>query len=1248
LIQVIKKAVYKHGYIFIAAAWLYTISFLFTNYFSYSSSPAKVSRVLEAYIKKEEQRFAGILKDTSAVAGIVSGQPSEEKDVLQDDVFGLYAYRLNSMGKPVEIYWNNNTMSADMDDIMKPDGYYFTTYKNGSFDFIKQTVTYKGSHYIFTALVPVKWNYFFNDKYLAPWFQNFPELAGEYEISYDGSGAEVRNSKNDVFFRIKKIERVSPDRPGSFSTLLRVLAVILLIVFINSIATDIVGVVGFFKAFMLLAGVVFVLRYLTYYFPIPFNFRQLSLFQQFKNTGKISQSLGDLLINSVLLYWVTAFIKFNRPKFFQKGFIPDKRVMIFFTIVSIAILLFILYFFEEIITGLVDNSGVNFEVTNFFTIDVSIIVSFVIICMLLLSFFYLSHLFIKPLLRSGLNFNNKLLAIIVIGLFFITTRSFNGRAIINFLVLVWFIIYILVLERRKSDAATNIIESPLFLFWAIFFMLSATALVSYRIKEIELGQRKKIAANYAVKTSEETQQLIGISANSIDTLALNASFPRFYNYYLNKAAKDSLINEDFQDYLDKYNTRIYTYDALHNQLFNDDSTPYSVIKAIVQGRAKKTAAAGLYYYENSPEAFSYIYEKEIYSDNGMFEGSFFIVVDPKIYDRDALFSPLFRQVKNLSTDDNTNYSIAVYKSGHLVKTSNNDYDFSDTITPKQTPLFGDTLTSKKGFSQYWYNAGSDKIIVVVKKSDWFLTSFTIFSYLFCLFIALVIFLHYSNMLFKTGFRWRNLKVVFSFNIRTQIQATIIAVSIFSFIIIGVITISFFVISFNKDSADKLTHTANVIKNEIEEEEKKQGNDEGEDNSRSYNAAFKRRINEMASIQNTDVNFYDRMGNLVATSQPYIYANQILSNKMQPLAYYTLHYNHGTKFIQYENIGNITYLSIYVVVRDAKGRETAYINIPLLNSQNELKEEINNFLVTLITINALIFIFAGGIAILVTSRITSSFTLIGSKMKDVSLGRVNEEIVWKSRDEIGALVDEYNKMVRKLEQSAQALARSEREGAWREMARQVAHEIKNPLTPMKLSIQYLQRAINNNAPNVKELSQQVANTLIEQIEQLSKIAGDFSQFANIGNVVIEDFDVSEVLASLVNLYRADSELHLVWNKPETPCIIKADKVQINRLFTNLIKNAVEAYNKTDVIEIAIEQYIKGNNVIISIADKGSGIPEETQQKIFIPNFTTKTSGTGLGLAICHGIVEKANGAIWFSTQHGKGTTFYVSLPLVNAD
>jgi nitrogen fixation/metabolism regulation signal transduction histidine kinase len=266
------------------------------------------------------------------------------------------------------------------------------------------------------------------------------------------------------------------------------------------------------------------------------------------------------------------------------------------------------------------------------------------------------------------------------------------------------------------------------------------------------------------------------------------------------------------------------------------------------------------------------------------------------------------------------------------------------------------------------------------------------------------------------------------------------------------------------------------------------------------------------------------------------------------------------------------------------------------------------------------------------------------MKEVNLGKKNEEIIWNRNDEIGELVQEYNKMVAKLGQSAVALAKSEREGAWREMARQVAHEIKNPLTPMKLSIQYLQKAINNNQPNVKELSRSVANTLVEQIDHLSKIAADFSQFANIGNTNVISFDLHEVLHSLKELYASDLNVSFIWVPLNEEIMVNADKTQMNRLFTNLIANAIEACSGNARIEI--NEIRKGSVVLITVKDNGEGIAPEMQERIFIPNFTTKSSGTGLGLAMCKGIVEQAKGTIWFETEQGKGTIFYVELPVVN--
>jgi len=269
------------------------------------------------------------------------------------------------------------------------------------------------------------------------------------------------------------------------------------------------------------------------------------------------------------------------------------------------------------------------------------------------------------------------------------------------------------------------------------------------------------------------------------------------------------------------------------------------------------------------------------------------------------------------------------------------------------------------------------------------------------------------------------------------------------------------------------------------------------------------------------------------------------------------------------------------------------------------------------------------------------------MKAINIGKINEEITWNRRDEIGGLVDEYNKMVKKLEASASMLAKSEREGAWQEMARQVAHEIKNPLTPMKLNLQYLQMAIDSDSPNVKDISVYVAKILVEQIDHLSQIATDFAQFANIERTHNQVFNLSDSINQVSSLYSVNDNLQLAVTLHKEKIMITADTTQINRLLTNLIQNAIQSVpeNRIAMIEIATRDH--NEKVILSVKDNGTGISHEMVDKIFTPNFTTKTSGTGLGLAMCKGIVEKINGKIWFETKENEYTIFFVELPVIES-
>ena len=802
------------------------------------------------------------------------------------------------------------------------------------------------------------------------------------------------------------------------------------------------------------------------------------------------------------------------------------------------------------------------------------------------------------------------------------------------------------MEFRKEDIFVPILRSSFFLIWLIFFAVSISALIIYENRYVEFEQRRQAAEKLAVQADPSAETLMSIGITNITNNFLSTNFIRFRNEINNKLIKDSLINENFSGYLNKYDTRLYTYDRFYHPLFNDDSLSYGALNSIIINRSKKTDSDDLYYYENELNEFSYLYKKDIKDKRGNLQGYFLIVAELKKYKSEALYPELFKQVDDVATDLNVNYAYAIYNAGKIIN-NYGDYNFKSRVSKNYYPKQEFYEKKVGGKSVLWYNAGNNKLVIIVRSGSVFFEAITLFAYLFGSFLFLMVLFRVGHLLIQYRFRISHIKNELRFNLRSQIQVAIIFLSLFSFLVIGIATISFYISRFSQTNRDRLVKAIEIMANEVQNQIANHAiyDDVLKNSEASENSWLESTIKEISEIHSLDANFYDLNGNLKVSTQPYLYKKQILSQMMEPKAYYQLHYNNKIEDIQNENVSLFSFLSIYVPIKDESGEPYAYLNIPYLNTQKELNQEISNFLVTLINLNAFIFVIAGAISVLLTNRITGSFTLIASKMKDINLGKTNEEIIWNTNDEIGALIKEYNKMVQKLDESAQALAKSEREGAWREMARQVAHEIKNPLTPMKLSIQYLERAIRDKHPNAEALSEKVSATLVEQIDQLAKIASDFSQFANIGNVKVEVFDINELLELLVNLYSTNTKLEIVYNHPKQPSIISADRIQINRLFTNLFQNAIEASEENPSIRIIINQEIDANKLLINITDEGCGIPAETQKKIFTPNFTTKTSGTGLGLAMCKGIVEKANGRIWFDTIEGKGTTFHVLLPVV---
>jgi nitrogen fixation/metabolism regulation signal transduction histidine kinase len=340
------------------------------------------------------------------------------------------------------------------------------------------------------------------------------------------------------------------------------------------------------------------------------------------------------------------------------------------------------------------------------------------------------------------------------------------------------------------------------------------------------------------------------------------------------------------------------------------------------------------------------------------------------------------------------------------------------------------------------------------------------------------------------------------------------------------------------------------------------------------------------------------------------------------------------------LGDLGYVSIH------KGSgQSGYIELTeLFPSEDEGGDSGTAFFMTLLNAYVFIFLIAICVAVLMARSITGPVAQLSEKLKKIRLGKQNETIQWSIDDEVGELIRDYNGMVTKLDESALLLAQTERDTAWREMAKQVAHEIKNPLTPMKLSIQYLQNAAGSeNDIDLPAMIRRVSKTLIEQIDNLTDIASEFSSYAKMPQAMNEVFVINDVVASVHDLFRKREDMDIQLQVPINDLFVFADKSQIIRVLNNIVKNAIQAIPKSRRGLINIKLVFTDDLIILSIQDNGTGIDDHMKEKVFYPNFTTKSSGTGLGLAICSDIIQSFDGKIYFETEKGEGTTFFIEMP-----
>ena len=1202
-------------------------------------SPAGMASTVERDFIRKEKEAVQLLNDTVFIGKIFSNTLSEyEVSRLRELPYYLYAYNDDYLQ-----FWNNTKIFVECKNYGNSEQLLYN--EKGVFVTRCIEINSKKKERL-TIVFPIVLLYPFENKHLASQFSagSYIPVSTRIHPNPVKGGYTIKNkSGKDIFYlKFNSIDQ-PPWIPDVIMITLLIAAVISSISWLQLIGINISRKYSVFPGLVLPIAIIVGVRVLSYKYGLPFNLNQLPIFSSMLYaTSALHKSLGDLLLNALSFLWIIAYLLGNIS---LDNINPSKLSKIIKLTLSVFISCCIVVFaftFINIINSLVVDSKIPFDVSNFYSINKYTIYGLITVSIIAIACYLLIYLLSTLFNRLNTSKWQKYISTAVIGVVIILCSDTTRTGYYSYFLLAWLLLFIILLDIKRLKYTDDLL-APNMIFWAFFLCLFCSALLQYfnSIKEHDI---RKTFAEEIVQ-----QRDLFIEEVTFGPLSQSIQNDKMLRDFLISPSKDGRrrLNERFETLylggqLNKYDVKLLVFDAEGRSIFNSDTISYSTLWKQTEN-AEPTTDSNLYYKEYAQDGHYYLAKMPIYNQSDKI-GVVFIDMAVKESSGETVYPELLQPAtKNIYQTDE-NYSYAIY-ANHRLLTQTNDYAFPIYINQQLKKQY--TTIVKQDIEELWYRAGKTKTVIVVHKQKRWLENITLFSYLFGIqvIIAIIIISYKSTVSYIAKPR-RTGKLV-NFTLRRRIHFSMLGIVLVSFFIIGMVTIVYFTVQYGDNTRNKLLGTMQIAERTVIQYLDKHG---GINNSKEFNKvssadSFKYFIADLANTQKIDINIYATSGLLNVTSQDNIYDRSLLARIMRQDAFYKLSIQKSSQLMQDESIGKLNYLSCYVPIRNEVGNTVGYINIPYYSSQKELSYQISNIVVALINLYAFIFLLSGLLTVIITRWITRSFNVVIQRFEKLNLSK-NELIDWPYDDEIGVLVDEYNKMVKKVEENAMLMAQTERETAWREMAQQVAHEIKNPLTPMKLNIQYLQQALRNKQDNITELTVKVSESLIEQIDNLSYIASEFSNFAKMPEARPEHIDVNNLITAASELFLNDNAVKVVVEKYEQPLLVLADKSQMQRVFTNILQNGVQSIPEDRQGKIILSVKKENRYALISFADNGTGISSDAKEKIFQPYFTTKTSGTGLGLAMTKRIIEFWAGEIWFETKNGEGTTFYIKLPLAH--
>lgn len=950
-------------------------------------------------------------------------------------------------------------------------------------------------------------------------------------------------------------------------------------------------------------------------------------------------SIGHFFIYAFLLFtlafWLYRFFRFSRILFNQEKSKLYRYALLFFSLIcSVVYLVYINHLFYL----LAKHSSGTIVITKIVELDGIAFLKMGLIAFLLLSFVFILE---RILIQFLWSFSRRqiLFSILIVSVLSMLIYRGVGVDESDWIFLFYLGVgFVLIFAHRRADLSLSYI-SYLWLC-ALFGIYIGATMLDLSIRKEE-SNRELLVENLAFQLVRDEDPVAEMYLAEIENqLANDVTLIRMLAQpELNsEAIRNHLIKFYFYGYWGRYDLQIIpcwpkgnVYLESHDKIENCYSYFYNLLETTGYDIS---GSKHFHYLDQSNGNVSFFGVFRFFPNDPENETSLFIELHSKPFFEGLGYPELLvnrREQARMKLLDG--YSYAKYVNGKLVKRSG-PFNYKSDLSLYNSGVGGKAFIKERGYSHLVYHL-NDNFAVVLSSKDYSVNDvFISFSIFFLFFFAIgglgILFLQCH----RTGF-------VFQITIQKKIQTAFVLLMLVMLVIVAAGTVYYTVMQFERKHFELLENKIQSVLLELEYKI-------GYDGPETYipEEYLNYQLQMLSNVFYCDINLFGVDGKLIGTSRPELYKSGLSGFQMNPDAYYQLAYTEAENHISDEKIGNMEYLSFYVPFLNSENNLAGFVNLPYFVGNNELEDEVSSVIVTIINFYLVFSFLVIGFAVFLARQITRPLLMLQSKISKVKLGHLNEKIDYKKKDEIGELVIEYNRMVDELSDSAEKLAKNERELAWREMAKQIAHEIKNPLTPMKLNIQYLQRAWNDGADNFGSYLKRVSTSLIEQINSLSSIASEFSKFAQMPSTRAEKVNLIEKIENVVVLYANSEGVTLTFTNDTQPVVnVNSDGEQLLSVFNNLIKNAIQAGIPGENIKVDVQVSWVDNFVRISVRDNGKGISPDIQEKLFVPSFTTKTGGMGLGLAIVRRFVENAGGNIWFESNEGGGTSFIVDLPYI---